>query len=51
VRYLLENKINAYSPGYIFFNEKEREKISWIPTFKVLPGWFFYKPNQEKISK
>lgn len=50
VRMLLNNKIDAFSHGHIFFNKKDLMKINWTPTFKVAVCWFYYKPHQAGIK-
>ena len=50
VQYLLLNKVDAHSPGQLFFAEAHQKKITSVPVYKIIASCYHYKPLQKKTG-
>lgn len=48
ISYLFENKVDAFSPGHIFFSEDLKKKAEWENSFVVVLVMTYYKPKLQK---
>lgn len=50
VIYFFSNKVDAHSPGNIFFNPEQLKQADCVKTFKIMACWHYYKPLQKRIN-
>lgn len=49
VIYFFSHKVDAHSPGNIFFTPDQLKLADCVKTFKIMACWHYYKPLQQRI--